>query len=183
MDAQTINDVSNCEEGRYPYPDACVKLVIGIAGSLDVHSHLQYAQPMMVVTTKDDQGGVVSDMAFKKRYPTAYPQTVDDLADVRWQVQQLRDLDAQRGGGWLVRWMFKPCMVMHRGTMGAMHRQFLLAQGPVEARRKVVRRPYAGYALTLQQLEALLARMERVKAGEEAADHAWDHNRTSAPSA
>ncbi|MDJ1160462.1 hypothetical protein QHI69_00905 [Burkholderia gladioli pv. gladioli] len=166
-----------------PIPDHCVKLVIGIAGSLDVHSPRQYAQPMVVVTAKDDHGDMACDMAFKKRYPTARPQTVDDLADVRWQVQQLRDLDAQHGGGWLFRWMFKPCMVVHRGTMGAMHRQFMLAQGPVDARRKVVRRPYAGYALTLQQLEALLARMERVKAGEEAADHAWGHNRTSAPHA
>ncbi|PRG49775.1 hypothetical protein [Burkholderia multivorans] len=171
------------EKVTYPIPDHCVKLIIGIAGSLDVHSHRQYAQPMVVVTATDDQGDRAWDRAFKKHYPTAYPQTVDDLDDVRWQVQQLRDLDAKNGGGWLFRWMFKPCMVVHRGTMGVMHRKFLMAQGPVDARRKVVRPPYAAYALTLQQLEALLARMERVKGGEEPADHVLDHNRASSPSA
>ncbi|SDG96737.1 hypothetical protein SAMN05216466_106219 [Paraburkholderia phenazinium] len=161
-----------CEEGVYPYPDGCVKLVIGNAGELDVHSSFQYALPMVVVTSLDD----LANERFQDHHQDARPQTVDDLNDVRWQVQQLRELEAKRTSGWFLRWLFTPCMVVHRGTMGSMHRRFLLARNAVHARRLVIRSPYSGYALTLKELEALLARMERVKTGEEPAEYAWDYS-------
>ncbi|MCA8162009.1 hypothetical protein [Burkholderia cepacia] len=169
MDAQTINDVSNCEEGRYPYPDACVKLVIGRERDA---LRIPRAASMVVVSTKDE----LAEAMFRDFCPAFAPHTESSLDDVRWQVQQLRDLDAKRKDGWLLRKIRTPYMVTFRWTMGVLHRRFVLAFSPEDAYRGQVPEPYAGAVIPLSVLETLLAQMERVKTGEEKAPYAWDYS-------
>ncbi|HDR9236659.1 TPA: hypothetical protein QDB43_000344 [Burkholderia vietnamiensis] len=171
MDAQTIKDVSNCEDGRYPYPDACVKLVMGL--ELDSRADIPRMATMVIVSTKDD----VAEARFNNRCPDFCAHTTSSLDDVRWQVQQLRDLDAKRKDGWLLRKLRKPYMVTFRWTMGVLHRRFVLAMSAADAYLHVVPQPYAGTAVALSDLEALLTRMERAKTGEEKVEYAWDYRK------
>ncbi|HDR8943200.1 TPA: hypothetical protein QDB15_000128 [Burkholderia vietnamiensis] len=169
MDAQTINDASNCEEGRYPYPDACVKLVMGRERDA---LRIPRVAGMVIVSTRDER----AEGSFQVHCPDFAPHTVSSLDDVRWQVEQLRILDAQRKDGWLLRKLRKPYMVTFRWTMGVLHRRFILAWSSVDAYRGQVPEPYAGAVIPLCDLETLLARMERVKTGEEKAPYAWDYS-------
>lgn len=93
MDAQTIIDVSNCEKGHFPYPDACVKLVMGREREA---LRIPRICCMVVVSTKDE----LAQALYRDLRPAFAPHTESSLDDVRWQVQQLRDLDVKRKDGW-----------------------------------------------------------------------------------
>ncbi|SDG96708.1 hypothetical protein SAMN05216466_106218 [Paraburkholderia phenazinium] len=157
-----------CEEGHYPYPDACVKVVMAL--ELGGHADIARLATLILVSTKDD----VAESLFNNRYPGFCAHTVSSLDDVRWQVKQLRELDAKRRDGWLMRKLRRPYMVTFRWTMDVLHRRFVLAVSATDAHDREVPRPYAGMAMSLSDLETLLARMERVKTGEESAEYAWD---------
>ncbi|WP_186083200.1 hypothetical protein [Burkholderia gladioli] len=170
MDAQTIIDVSNCEKGHFPYPDACVKLVVGREREA---LRIPRICCMVVVSTKDE----LAQALYRDLRPAFAPHTESSLDDVRWQVQQLRDLDVKRKDGWLLRKLRKPYMVTFRWTMGALHRRFVLAFSPEDAYRGQVPEPYVGAVIPLSVLETMLAQMERVKTGEEPAPYAWDYSK------
>ena len=89
MDAD-LNDVLDCEEGRYPYPDACVKLVMGI--ERNPRAAIPRMAAMVIVSTKDE----LAEITFETYSPDYARHTVSSLPDVRRQVQQLQGLDAQR---------------------------------------------------------------------------------------
>ncbi|SDG96678.1 hypothetical protein SAMN05216466_106217 [Paraburkholderia phenazinium] len=171
MENEEHNDALDCEEGHYPYPDACVKLVMGVTEETGFRSVLDPMRSMVLVSTKD----AAAEALFKHRVPGFAPQVVSSLDDVRWQVQQLRDMEATRKDGWFLRKLREPHMVTFHWTMGVLHRRFLLAGTSAQACRAVIPQPYVGVAVSLTELEALLARMERARTGEEVVDYAWSY--------
>ncbi|MCA8287656.1 hypothetical protein [Burkholderia vietnamiensis] len=169
MDAD-LNDVLDCADGRFPYPDACVKLVMGL--ERNPRAAIPRMAAMVIVSTKDE----LAEITFETYSPDYARHTVSSLPDVRRQVQQLQGLDAQRQGGCLLRKLRSPYMVTFRWTMGVLHRRFMLTFSPEDAYRGQVPEPYAGAVIPLSVLENLLAQMERVKTGEEKAPYAWDYS-------
>ncbi|MBU7436015.1 MULTISPECIES: hypothetical protein [Burkholderiaceae] len=168
MDAD-LNDVLDCEEGRYPYPDACVKLVMGI--ERNPRAAIPRMAAMVIVSTLDER----AESMFETYSPDYARHTVSSLPDVRQQEQQLRDLDAQRQDGWLLRKLRSPYMVTYRGPMGVLQRRFVLARSAAHAYHQEVPEPYVGSVIALSDLEKELARMERAKIGEDRVPYAWNY--------
>ncbi|MEF9443274.1 hypothetical protein OWS73_33205 [Burkholderia sp. 1B3(2022)] len=167
MDAD-LNYVLDCADGRFPYPDACVKLVMGL--ERNPRAAIPRMAAMVIVSTKDE----LAEITFETYSPDYARHTVSSLPDVRRQVQQLQGLDAQRQDGWLLRKLLSPYMVTYRGPMGVLQRRFVLARSAAHAYRQEVPEPYVGSVIALSDLDKELARMERAKTGEDRVPYAWN---------
>lgn len=171
-----IPDAFPCEEGLYPYPDECVRVVVGLNDSaVTLPSVFERLRTNLAVTTQVD----LAENAFKEAFPGFTPLLSLSLDDVHFQVEELRSLRRENPKGVLHRATHpfeQPYLVTHHDSLGRLFRRAVIATSAVDARKKVVPQPCAGIAMPLGLLEDIETQMECIRVGKEPAPYLWDYS-------
>ncbi|EKZ96759.1 hypothetical protein D769_23513 [Cupriavidus sp. HMR-1] len=174
------NDVLNCEEGRYPYPDACVFVVIGLlrkAATRDGYTAAVLRTYVAVSTQRR-----IVEHAFDRAYPEFRSMLTLSLDELRERVTALRAMRTQRRSGAVglllrvVQPFAEPYLVAHNDVLDHIALDAVYAPSVHDARRQVRQPIRAGMAVSLTHLEKTLAQMERIKTGDDAAPYHGDYS-------
>ena len=174
------NDVLDCEEGRYPYPDACVFVAIGLLRTAATRPGYTAALLRTYVAVST-QRRLVKD-AFDRANPEFRSMLTLSLDELRERVTALRAMRTQRrswAAGLLLRVVqpfAEPYLVAHNDVLDHIALDAVYASS-VHGARAQVRHPIrAGMAVSLSHLEKTLAQMESVKTGDDTAPYHWDYS-------
>lgn len=174
------NDVLDCEEGRYPHPDACVCVVIGLPRKAATRDGYMAAVLRTYVAVSTQRRLV--EHAFDRANPEFRSMLTLSLDELRERVTALRAMKTQRrrgAAGLLLRVVqpfAEPYLVPHNDVLDHIALDAVYAPSVQDARRQVRHPIRAGMAVSLTHLEKTLAQMERVKTGEDAAPYHWDYS-------
>ncbi|MEF9443275.1 hypothetical protein OWS73_33210 [Burkholderia sp. 1B3(2022)] len=174
------NDVLDCEEGRYPYPDACVCVVIGLPRKAATRDGYMAAVLRTYVAVSTQRRLV--EHAFDRANPEFRSMLTLSLDELRERVTALRAMRTQRRRGaaglllLVVQPFAEPFLVAHNDVLDHIALDAVYASSVHDARRQVRHPIRAGMAVSLTHLEKTLAQMERVKTGDGTAPYHWAYS-------
>ena len=173
------NDVLDCAEGRYPYPDACVCVVIGMLRKAATRDGYTAAVLRTYVAVSTQRRLV--EHAFDRAYPEFRSMLTLSLDELRERVTALGAMRTQRRRGAVglllrvVQPFAEPYLLAHNDLLDHIALDAVYASSVHGARRQVRHPIRAGMAVSLIHLEKTLAQMERVKTGEENVHYVWNY--------